>query len=150
MQTADNVARWLLNSNAARALGGEPDIISNLKLQKLLYYAQGLSLALREIPLFKEPILAWPYGPVVESVYDTYKCNKANGIENFNPPEDNFTADETAVLQFTQDTFGQFSAWKLADMTHEETPWQSTPLGEEITTDKILKYFKANYVEETP
>src|ERR1044071_4359251 len=50
---------------------GEP--ISNLKLQKLLYYAQGWHLALRNEPLFHERIEAWVHGPAVPPVYGHFK-----------------------------------------------------------------------------
>ena len=40
------------------------DVITNLKLQKLVYYAQGFSLALCGRPLFAERIEAWQHGPV--------------------------------------------------------------------------------------
>ena len=147
MQTADNVARWFLSRNKAKELGGEVDLISNLKLQKLLYYAQGIHVALYGTPLFNDEILAWQYGPVVEKVYQTYKSNGANAIENFDAPEENFSKEEELTLQFTQKAFGQYSAWKLADMTHEETPWKDTAINETIPLDKIKAYFEEHYVE---
>jgi uncharacterized phage-associated protein len=46
------------------------DSISNLKLQKLVYYAQGFNLALFDgNPLFDEEIQAWTHGPVVPALY---------------------------------------------------------------------------------
>ena len=50
----------------ASATNGE--LVSNLKLQKLLYYVQGFHLAVFGEPLFEEEIEAWMYGPVVPSV----------------------------------------------------------------------------------
>ena len=147
MQTADNVARWFLSRNKVRSLSGETYFISNLKLQKLLYYAQGMHLALYGEPLFNDSIVAWQYGPVVESVYQKYKANGADGIKMFENPEENFSEEEENTLQFTQITFGQFSAWKLSDMTHEETPWKSTEANCTIPLAKIKKYFEENYVE---
>ncbi len=149
MQTADNVARWFLSRNELKALSGETDFISNLKLQKLLYYAQGIYLALYDEPLFEEPIDAWQYGPVVETVYQKYKENGADGIKNFEYPEENFSEEEESTLQFVQNAFGQFSAWKLADMTHEESPWKDTPRNETIPLWKIQNYFKDNYIEQS-
>ncbi|MCI8513016.1 MAG: DUF4065 domain-containing protein [Lachnospiraceae bacterium] len=54
--------------------------IANLKLQKLLYYAQGCFLAVAGAPLFLEDILAWQHGPVVEPVYYQYKGYGSGGI----------------------------------------------------------------------
>jgi uncharacterized phage-associated protein len=47
--------------------------LSNLKLQKLLYYAQGHYLATAGQPLFDDRIQAWSHGPVVPTVYHEYK-----------------------------------------------------------------------------
>lgn len=148
MQTADNVAKWFLLHNKAFGMGTDVEYLTNLKLQKLLYYAQGCYLALYDKPLFKEPILAWGYSPVVESVYDTYKHNRYDGIKEFEAPVKNFTETEESVLTQTYEAFGQYSAWKLVDMTHNETPWKSTPRGEVIVVDEIRQYFKDHYVEE--
>lgn len=147
MQTADNVARWFLSRNKARSLNGEADLITNLKLQKLLYYAQGIHLALYGKPLFNEEIVAWQYGPAIETVYRTYRDNGSDFIKNFKPPKENFSSDEEYTLQFVQETFGQFSAWKLADMTHEENPWKDTKRNQIIPREAIQKYFEENYVE---
>lgn len=45
------------------------DLISNLKVQKMLYYVQGYHLALYDDRFFNEEIMAWQYGPVVPDVY---------------------------------------------------------------------------------
>lgn len=147
MQTADNVARWFLSRNNLKFLAEDTEYISNLKLQKLLYYAQGMHLAIHGKKLFNDPIVAWRHGPVVESVYQTYKNNGSNGITDFESPEENFTEEEEDTLQFTQNNFGQFSAWKLRDMTHNEPTWSETPRNAEISTGKIKTYFEKNYVE---
>ena len=147
MQTADNVARWFLSRNAVRCLSGEADFISNPKLQKLLYYAQGLYLALYGKPLFREPIEAWQYGPAIDSVYQSYKDSGADGIKQFGKPDENFSGKEEGVLQFVQDAFGQFAVWKLGEMTREEPPWQETETNAVISLDKIKSHFKKFYVE---
>jgi uncharacterized phage-associated protein len=48
-----------------KAQESNQELLSNMKLQKLVYYAQGLHLALNDAPLFKGKIEAWTYGPVV-------------------------------------------------------------------------------------
>jgi len=47
--------------------------LTPLKLQKLIYYAHGWHLALRDQPLIDELIEAWEYGPVVPNVYHEFK-----------------------------------------------------------------------------
>ena len=46
--------------------------ITQLKLQKMIYYAQGIALGKYGVKLFNEPLLAWKHGPVIKSVYDEY------------------------------------------------------------------------------
>lgn len=47
--------------------------ITPLKIQKLVYYAQGFYLALFNKPLFNEKIEAWQHGPVCRILYNKYK-----------------------------------------------------------------------------
>ncbi|MGA7027993.1 MAG: type II toxin-antitoxin system antitoxin SocA domain-containing protein, partial [Candidatus Acidiferrales bacterium] len=69
MISCSDVARYFL------ALVDEDagDSLSNLKLQKLVYYAQGFHLALYGEPLFPEVIRAWRHGPVVPELYHALK-----------------------------------------------------------------------------
>lgn len=118
------------------------DIISNLKLQKLLYYAQGFHLALYRSPLFNEEILAWQYGPVVPEVYHEYKDNGSYAIF----PQDGFDLsfldpDQIQLLIDIYEIFGQYSAIKLMNMTHDELPWKSTSIGGVISKRKLANYF---------
>ena len=62
------------------------ELISNVKLQKLLYYQQGFHLACFGAPLFDEEIEAWMYGPVVPSVYEYFKTYDNRGIEYSEAP----------------------------------------------------------------
>ena len=55
--------------------------ISNLKLIKLMYIAQGLSLSLSDRALFPDPIEAWKYGPVISSIYHEFKHFGRNPIK---------------------------------------------------------------------
>ena len=55
--------------------------ITNISLQKMLYFAQGFYLAEKDKPLFQEEIYAWKFGPVVKEVYHEYKYYGNNYIE---------------------------------------------------------------------
>lgn len=145
--TALQVAKWFLayNRNVTAEEGAE--YISNLKLQKLLYYAQGSFLAVTDHPLFDDEIVAWQHGPVVERVYREYKNNGANGIpfdEDFDFSK--FSKEENDLLEEVYDTFGQYSAWKLRNMTHEERPWRETKQNSVISLQIIKDYFKQEYL----
>lgn len=102
------------------------DLISNLKLQKLVYYAQGFHLALYDRPLFPEAIAAWTHGPVVPELYEYYQKSGNGAIPC--PTEIDFTRydEETrSLLDEVYSVFGQFSAWKLRNLTQAEYPWQA-------------------------
>ena len=145
---ASKIAEWFLAYNRNIMAEEDAEYISNLKLQKLLYYAQGTYLAITGHELFKEPILAWKHGPVVNSVYQEYKGNKANGIVYEKPFDFNeFDPETENILEEVYDCFGQYSAWKLRNMTHSEEPWISTDINEVISNDKIKDYFKREYIE---
>ncbi|MDU1029529.1 MAG: DUF4065 domain-containing protein [Clostridiales bacterium] len=144
--TAMDIANWFLeyNSFLRDFIGEDTDNISNLKLQKLLYYAEGSFLALRDQSLFPEPIVAWKHGPVVESVYHAFKENGSSGIESFE--EVSIDPDTEAVLKQVYDVFGKYSAWGLRELTHQEDPWKNAEQSGNISRDDIKKYFKEHYV----
>ena len=145
--SAIDVAKWFLNRNNVEAMISEAEDISNLKLQKLLYYAQGAVLAITGDPLFDDCIVAWEHGPVVIDVYHKYKGNGRNGIPfNDDEPSEEYTEEEQSILESVYEEFGQYSAWKLRNMTHKETPWLSTKKNDVIRLDVIEKYFKEHYV----
>jgi uncharacterized phage-associated protein len=147
MLSCHDVARYFLTLMSEE----NGDLISNLKLQKLVYYAQGSSLALFDKPLFPESIDAWLHGPVVPDLYHEYKPYDGKAIPR---PQDvdfeRYDEETRELLNEVYSVFGQFSAWKLANMTHEETPWQevyeSQP-GGTISLDSMKNYFEANLVK---
>lgn len=116
--------------------------ITNMKMQKLLYYAQGFSLAVFGMPFFNEAIEAWQYGPVVPALYHAYKKYGNTPLPQPQGTTVNlFTQPEQELLNQIYSEYGQFSAWRLSDMTHQETPWKSTPLNEVISHEKLKSYF---------
>ncbi len=121
------------------------DGISNLKLQKLVYYAQGFFSALNDgKPLFPDMIRAWQHGPVIPDLYHKYKEYGKNPIPTpLDFSTDKVTADEAEIIEEVFEVFGQFSAWKLRNMTHEEAPWLDNELrAGEIPLEEMTTYFK--------
>ncbi|AIL31966.1 hypothetical protein IX83_00270 [Basilea psittacipulmonis DSM 24701] len=143
MLTCYDVAKYFLSLCNDDESG---DLISNLKIQKLVYYAQGFSLAIHNKPLFQEKIQAWMHGPVVPDLYNKYKKyeNGALPTTDLNIDFDKFSVEEKKLLDDVYDVYGQFSAWKLRNMTHDEMPWKSTyQLGKsnEISNEVLKEYF---------
>lgn len=145
--TALEIAEWFLYYNRCIMEDSDAEFISNLKLQKLLYYAQGCYLALRDKPLFDDNILAWKHGPVVNEVYQKYKNYGSTGIPYNANYQGMIDEDTENILKQVYEEFGQYSAWGLRNMTHQETPWKDTPQNGIINPDVIKEYFKENYIE---
>ena len=145
--TAQDVANYFLTLNDPEA----GDSLSNLKLQKLCYYAQGFHLALYGLPLFSENIEAWQHGPVIESLYHIYKGYGSGAI----PLPENvdlsiYSKNVRELLDEVYKVFGQFSAWKLRSLTHEETPWRDAfeRGASTITHESMRDYFKTLVTSE--
>ncbi|OOF85718.1 Panacea domain-containing protein [Rodentibacter ratti] len=122
MLTCLDVANYFLAKHGNTTKDG--DLISNLKLQKLVYYAQGFHLAFFGESLFEEAIEAWEHGPVVRPLYNTYKTHRNNALPIPSCFDDSLYPKQTAnFLDCIYSNFGQFTAWKLREMTHQEEPW---------------------------
>src|SRR5438132_10387110 len=53
--------------------GTRPCDLTNLRLNKLLYFIHGWALTSRPEGLVRNHFLAWQHGPVVRPVYDAFK-----------------------------------------------------------------------------
>jgi len=148
MALATNVAKYILN--LADVEKGQ--VISNLALQKLLYYCQGYYLAFTENrePLFEEDILAWRWGPAVSNVYHEYKHYGSGSLPNNELTDDimaTLSEDQKRVIEAVNDVYKGFSAIALMEKTHMENPWRETEQSEVITRDKIYAFFKGRIIE---
>lgn len=121
---------------------GREALITNMKVQKLLYYSQCLYLALYDEPLFAEEIQAWRYGPVCPPAYRFYSNFEAQQLpipeqENLN----GITPEIKEILEEVWQYFGEHHAYYLSDLTHLEFPWKKARQGlapEARSTQAIL------------
>jgi uncharacterized phage-associated protein len=98
------------------------DPITNLKLQKLVYYAQAWHLALHGRPLLAERFQAWVHGPVCPPLYQRFRHYGWNPIsEDVAVPTLPDGVEEH--LREVMEAYGGFSAWDLERLTHAEEPW---------------------------
>ena len=122
------------------------DDLTNMKLNKILYYAQGHYLQKYGKPLFEDCIEAWPHGPVIRSVYAKYKDFTDRRITAYDVAQIQCIDDDTkSYLVDVARKYGRFTASTLRNMTHKpKTPWSEVQIGEEITTKLIYDYFVKN------
>lgn len=146
MNTSFEVANYFLTKTDEEA----GDLISNMKLQKLVYYAQGFHIAMfNKRPLFNEPLKAWTHGPVVESLYHAFKAYGGGPIPrpaDFSSEVLSFEVRE--LLDDIYKVYGQYSAWKLRNLTHDEPPYQEglRDSGAIISIESLYKYFQTQLV----
>ena len=144
--SAQNVANYFLSLPDEEA----GDLISNLKLQKLCYYAQGFYLALFDKPLFDDRIEAWQHGPVVKSLYHEYKDCGAAGIPSVKELDLSIYPKRACnLLNEIYKIYGQYSALRLRQFTHREPPWKEAyDKGAAVISHKSMKdYFKTSLVK---
>lgn len=102
--------------------------VTPLALQKILYYAQGIYMALSGTVLFPEDCYAWQHGPVYEKVYFLFRDFQ------YNPIDDNRFAllagrakdlqdKEKEAVDLVIKSFGKYSGKVLEMITHNEKPW---------------------------
>lgn len=120
MCKAIEVAGWFLNNDI------EPSNTKsgNLRLNKLLYFAQMISLVKRNKPLFDEEIYAFENGVVVEEIRCEYQRNYFSFVDRAKSIKKNFTNEENDVLNITKLLFEDASAKELSDLTHEHKCWK--------------------------
>lgn len=153
-QAADVAACIIETTNA---VGSQ---ISNLRLQKTLFFCQREYLLEFGRPLFSDRIVAWQYGPVVESVYYAYSHRGASNIlrpsvlvtdsvtGERRPPRD-LVGDELSLVRRVVNTWKDGSVWDLVNETHKKGgAWDrvynqngidGAGYGKEITTDVIAE-----------
>ena len=132
----------------------EGDLITNLKLQKLLYYAQGWYIAnFKSKILFDDEIEAWQYGPVVPEVYREFKKYKGRPIE-YEPSKEEesvFSDKDKNYLKEFYEVFIEVSANRMVNSTHNEPPWKDSYEKEErntINIEDMRKFFKSKIDEQ--
>lgn len=101
--------------------------VTNMSLQKLLYYANAFYMVLHEgIALFPDDCQAWIYGPVYPQIYSKYKefdNSTLNGCD-MNPEYMNMlNEEEKNLLNAVISSFAVYNGSVLADFTHAEEPW---------------------------
>ncbi|MDR1038847.1 MAG: DUF4065 domain-containing protein [Deltaproteobacteria bacterium] len=130
------VANWFISRN--QEVSGD---MTHLKLQKMLFLAQGWHLAYFDFPLFEDPIEAWKYGPVVAAVYFALSSRpksesitvpiegyvvRGNAYSPLGTPEMIPLDDDTEdFMRSVWDRYSNESAWKLVGITHAKgSPWE--------------------------
>ncbi len=133
--SVNDVARYIINY-----CNKQDYIISNLKLQKMLYFVQAKFLIEAAYPCFNEEIEAWNFGSVVYEIYNEYKKFGSGHIpeiktyfkydkdDYFSVNECEFTPDvieeDQKLIDSMVDSCNQYSNSQLLTVIHNQTPWK--------------------------
>ena len=153
-----DVCRHVINYSNEHDYG-----ISNLKLQKVLYFIQAYFLINKKdhTPCFDERIEAWDFGPVVPEAYHEYKQYGSGDIPSVESyflldkddiwnskrieyNDDIISSDDKILIDRVIDKFSNYSATDLVSLTHRQSPWIDSYApyqNNEITIEAIRRYF---------
>ncbi|MDM8559063.1 type II toxin-antitoxin system antitoxin SocA domain-containing protein [Candidatus Parabeggiatoa sp. HSG14] len=146
-----DVANWFIDQFDKES----GDVVTHLKLQKLLYYSECWSQLLLDRELFFENIEAWAHGPVVREVFNEFKSAGWEPL-NISGKLVDFDEEVVDVLEQVLEAYGNVSAKTLEQMTHIDQPWKEArgSLSPEarcsniISKEKMRKYFMKKYGDQ--
>ncbi|ALA97259.1 Phage-Associated Protein [Spiroplasma kunkelii CR2-3x] len=128
--------------------------ITNLKMQKVLYFLYGFYFSETGKSLFSDDFIAWKYGPVIKEIYDINKNNITNPYENlrkdiYSNYDFNIKNINWEIIDNILNNIIKLSSWYLVNMSHKKnTPWEKTKENEIISKDLIHDYFKNKELKE--
>lgn len=117
--TAHQIAHYIIN----KCIDLE-NPISNLQLQKILYFCQEKYVKETGTPLFDDLFEAWKYGPVVPEVYRSYSLWGGNCIDRKNDDPVLISKEVQAIINPVIIEKMVKPAWQLVSETHvPDSPW---------------------------
>lgn len=120
--------------------------LTPLKLQKILYFAQGWSFVWDNFPLFSADFEAWQYGPVNSEVYNYFKKYGRNEIPEMEGISRICDDDAKETMNIVWRNYGSYSASELVELTHKQLPWKiAYENNTRITNNDIKQYFQSTY-----
>lgn len=134
--------------------------LTNLSLQKIVYFAHVWSLVLLGKPLVKHQFEAWKHGPVLQYLYQHFKSFDRQPIDRaatrLDPysgkevkVEQDFDADTETLLHKVVEHYSRFTAGYLVEISHErggpwETVWNHKHIvnpGMKISNKDIVEFY---------
>lgn len=149
------VANWILDASERNGIG-----LSNLALQKIIYFCHAWHLVETGDPLIENQFEAWQHGPVLNYIYRQFKSFEARPITGRATAMNRFTGRQEIVqidlpqnladrLERIVRFYGKLEPWDLVDLSHESgSPWDKTwhfdgkvNPGMKISNEAIAEYY---------
>lgn len=103
---------------------GKP--LTNMQLQKLVFFAHGAHLAAYNQPLIFEHVKAWDFGPVIPELYERLREYGAGPVVNRIDNEPIYDESPAGyAIRNVWRAYGNLNAWQLSDISHQPgSPWE--------------------------
>lgn len=102
--------------------------ITNLRLQKLLYFVQGEYYHIQRKRLIKEDFYAWQLGPVIPEIYFEFSMFSSSNIplqkEAINLDTKKVHAADENIINKILMNYKSSSTWDLVELSHKQDPWK--------------------------
>lgn len=119
--------------------------VTNLRLQKLLYFVQGNFYTLFNQECFYDKIEAWDYGPTIPSVYFKYSIFGSCTIFDFQKEDiEKISNYHKKYISLILNINSRYSTQDLVKISKNQKPWINAYLptfSREITKESIKNYF---------
>ena len=120
MRDVNTIAAYI----CARYQAGYGERIDEMKLHKLLYFAQRESLIRHDAPLFEGEFQGWRFGPVLPAIRETYRADAFGASV-----ADSELGEDKAILDDVFDAYADKDSWSLSRLTHGEISWKRSRKG---------------------
>ena len=120
MEKLMDVASYIFN----RYFETKGERIDEMKLHKMLYFAQRESLIQNEEPLFAEIFYGWKFGPILKEIRNAYKENTFLEIIS----EDVINRIKPVMDKIFEE-YADKDSWSLSRLTHGEIAWKNSRKG---------------------
>lgn len=129
----------------------DKNALTIMQVLKLVYIAHGWFLGVRGLPLIKEDVQAWTYGPVIAELYDKIRHYRSRHVTrpiDVSPDEASaeISSEADAFIRRTYQIYGRYTGPGLSRITHREgSPWSQIyahgKFGDVIPVDVIEDYY---------
>lgn len=136
---ANYVINWSHDNNAE---------ITNLRLQKLLYFLQGEMCAATGERLIEDDFEAWKLGPVIPDIYRDFSVYSSFDIPRQMNSKGNIAENDAKEMDKILEKYKKYTTWALVERSHAEDPWYSIYdiFGED--TEIPFELIKSYYTKE--
>lgn len=149
MAKAMDVAKYLIHLRDIDEAEGQYYSLSNLKLQKLLYYCQGGHYRWDDEKLIEDRAFeAWPYGPVIPEVYKNFKKYGQSDVY-LKDTETHLSNVQRETIQAVWEQLKERDAFSLVESSHSEAPWENSKESNclFISEKDIKEYFQEDGIQ---